>query len=118
MENRIVFCNTKRFEGDDAVRTELTLDFANVTEADLVDYAIDALVIKWQSGQRRKKADGAPVPMKATYMVPKPGSRAVATLTPYQMVEQLFGKEKALELVNQSGGNIDAVVAMLKGLIG
>jgi len=104
------------FEGDDATKTKLTLDFANVSEQELVEYAIDALVIKWQNSIRRKK--NSKIPTEATYVVPKPGTRAAATLTPYQMLEALFGKEKCLDLVNKAGGDVDAVIEMFKSIIG
>ena len=115
MENRTVYCSTRMFEGDDPTKTKLTLDFQHVTEAELVEYAIDALVIKWQNSIRRKK--DSKVPAEATYIVPKPGTRAAQTLTPYQMLEALFGKEKCLDLVNKAGGDVDAVISMFKTII-
>jgi hypothetical protein len=115
MENRIVYCNTKRFEGDDAVRTRLTLDFADVTEKDLVEYAIDALVIKWQSSIRRKKDEK--VPTEATYKVPKPGTRAAATTTPFDALCIIAGsKELALKLVNKAG-SVEKALALFKAII-
>ena len=90
MENRTVFCSTKRFEGDDAVKTKLTLDMSNVSEAELVEYAIDALVIKWQASVRRKK--DAKVPTEATYNVPKPGTRAAAVMSDEDMLKALIKK--------------------------
>jgi hypothetical protein len=50
------------------------LDFSGVTKDDLIAYAMDSLVIKWQSSIRRKK--GSIIPTEATYKVPKPGTRA------------------------------------------
>jgi hypothetical protein len=85
--NRELFCSTKRFEGDDATKTKLTLDFSNVTKDDLVEYAIDSLVIKWQNSIRRKK--DAAVPTSATYVVPKPGTRASATMSEDEMLAKL-----------------------------
>lgn len=113
LANRVVACKTRRFEGDDPVMTSLTLDFSGVTKDDLVEYAIDALVIKWQSSIRRKK--DALVPKTATYKVPKPGTRATPTLTPFEMLAGLFGKDKALALVNKAG-SVEKVIEML-GLV-
>lgn len=110
MENRTVYCSTKRFEGDDAVRTSLTLDMSNVTEKDLVEYAVDALVIKWQASKRRSKT--ATIPATATYIVPKPGTRASATLTAEQHLVQLFGAEKAAILIAERGSAEKVVEAM------
>lgn len=111
----VVYCNTKQFEGDDATKTKLTLDYSNLTDDEVRAYADDACVIKWQSAIRRKK--DSKVPAEATYVVPKPGTRAAVTLTPYQMLEALFGKEKCLDLVNKAGGNVDAVIEMFKSII-
>lgn len=111
MDNRTVYCSTKRFEGDDAVRTALTLDMSNVTEKDLVEYAVDALVIKWQASIRRKK--DAKVPVTATYIVPKPGTRAVAKLTAEQLLVEQYGREKANWLIAKCG-TAEEAVAMLK----
>lgn len=97
VENRTVFCSTKKFEGDDAVRTALTLDFSGVTTEDLVDYAVDALVIKWQAAQRRKK--DFPVPSKATYLVPKPGTRATSELSEEEMIAKLAKRMSAADLI-------------------
>jgi len=114
MENREVFCSTKRFEGDDAVKTKLTLDMSGVSETELVEYAVDALIIKWQSSVRRKKNES--VPTTATYKVPKPGTRAAAVVTPFEMLTSIFGKEKALQLVNEYG-TVEKVVEALKDFL-
>ncbi len=90
MDNRTVYCSTKRFEGDDAIKTKLTLDMSNVTETELVEYAVDALVIKWQASVRRKK--NAEVPTEATYVVPKPGTRAVPVMSDSDMMDALAKK--------------------------
>ena len=114
MENKTIFCSTKRFEGDDATKTKLTLDMSNVSETELVEYAVDALVIKWQASIRRKK--GEVVPTEATYKVPKPGTRAAATLSPFEMLTSIFGKDKALQLVNEYG-SVENVVEALKDFL-
>ena len=90
MDNRIVYCSTKRFEGDDAVKTTLTLDMSGVTEKELVEYAVDALIIKWQSSIRRKKSEK--VPTTATYKVPKPGTRAATVMSDEEMFAALAKK--------------------------
>jgi hypothetical protein len=112
MDNRIVYCSTKRFEGDDAVRTTLTLDMSGVTETELVEYAVDALIIKWQASIRRKK--DVKVPAEATYKVPKPGTRATPTLSPLDMLKAQFGEERAAWLVAKYGTVEDAVEVLQK----
>ena len=116
MEKKVdVYCNTKRYEGDNAVRTKLTVDFSGLTDDDILSMAVDSAVIKWQSGIRRKK--DAVVPREATYVVPKPGTRSVQTLTPFEMLVQLFGKDKVIALVNAAGGDVDAVVKKFQALL-
>lgn len=123
-QNKVVYCNTKRFDGDDSVRTKLTLDFSNVTEADLIEYAVDALVIKWQNSIRRKKE--SKVPAEATYIVPKPGTRAVAASTPFDALctittgmvggDAAKGKQLALDFINKSG-SVEAALLTFQNLI-
>ena len=110
-----VYCNTRRFEGDDAVRTKLTVDFSALTDEDILSMAVDSAVIKWQSGIRRKK--DAVVPKEATYVVPKPGTRAATVMTPFEMLVSLFGKDKVIALVNAAGGDIDSVVKRFQALL-
>ena len=120
--NRELFCDTRAYQDGDQTRTKLTLDFSGVTKDDLVEYAVDSLVIKWQSAARRaalKKENAVAIPGEATYVVPKPGTRASApTLTPYQALELVFGKEKMLTLVNAANGNVESVIAKFKEMIG
>ena len=116
MEKKVVvYCNTKRFDGDDAVRTKLTVDFSGLTDEDILSLATDSAIIKWQAGIRRKK--DAIVPTEATYVVPKPGTRAATTMTPLEMLIQLFGKEKVMALINAAGGDVDSVIEKFKGLL-
>lgn len=116
MEKKVVvYCNTKRFEGDDAKRTKLTVDFSGLTEDDILSMATDSAVIKWQASVRRKK--DALVPSEATYVVPKPGTRAAIAMTPFEMLVQLFGKDKVIALVNEADGDIDAVVEKFKSIL-
>lgn len=104
MEKKIeVYCNTKRFEGDDAVQTKLTLDFTQLTEADILDMAVDSAVIKWQSSVRRKKNES--VPKIATYVVPKPGSRSAPQMSEEEMLKKLL---------EANGGSVDALMAKIK----
>lgn len=116
MDNRIIYCSTRRFEGDDAVKTKLTLDFQNVSETDLIEYAIDALVIKWQGAIRRKK--DAKVPSEATYLVPKPGTRAAAQMLPFDALVMACGgnKELALSVVNKAG-SVEKALELFKAVL-
>lgn len=91
-----VAVNTKMFQGDDAIRTNLTIDASNLTVEEMFEYVIDSAVIKWQSAIRRKK--DSVIPAKAVYVVPKPGTRAVATMSDDEMLAKLL-KSKTPEQI-------------------
>lgn len=116
MENRTVYCSTRRFEGDDVTKTKLTLDFSQVTETELIEYAIDALVIKWQGAIRRKK--DAKVPSEATYKVPKPGTRAAAQMLPFDALVMACGgnRELATSVVNKAG-SVEKALELFKSVL-
>ena len=105
----IVTCRTRRFEGDGETVTELTLDFSNLSEEDIFNMAADSAVIKWQAAARRAalKKDGAvAIPKSATYIVPKPGTRATGEVSAEKAVKTILRKAggdaaKALELMRE-----------------
>jgi hypothetical protein len=104
MEKKVeVFCSTKRFEGDIATRTKLTIDFAQLDQNDLIALATDSAVIKWQSAIRRKK--DAQVPSEATYVIPKPGTRSAPVMSEEEMLKKLLAS---------AGGSIDALMEKIK----
>jgi len=89
--------STKRFEGDDAVETTLTLDYSNITLEDLITKAIKSDKISWQAAFRNKKAN-VKVPTVATYVVPRPGTRTAKAITPESLVATFGGDiDKAIE---------------------
>lgn len=90
--------STKLTEDHDAVTTELTIDCSGVTDADLIEYALQSIVIRWQGNARR----GKEIPTQATYVVPKPGTRAQmdpiqALLTKYGSAEAAIAALEALK---------------------
>lgn len=115
LTNRVVYCSTAMYKGGEAAKTALTLNFANVTKDDLIEYAIDTLIIKWQNSIRRNK-NIVTAPSKATYLVTKPGTRAGVQMTKLDMLYSLFGKEKVIALINKAGGDVDAVVAQFESM--
>jgi len=100
MEKNIIVktISTKAHEDADAVVTELTLDFTGLTPEDIQEIAAQAAVIKWQGSARRAK--GA-IPTRATYKVPRPGTRAV--VDPFDAILRIAGGDpnKALELLRE-----------------
>lgn len=92
MDNKIVFCETKRWDKDIAVKTKLTLDLSGLTNEDIKEYAQDAMVIKWQSGERRSaKKNNTKIPAEATYIVPKPGVRGAVSISREQALKTILG---------------------------
>lgn len=100
----VVMLKTKRFEDDDAVETELTLDYSQCTVEDLLAKAIKSDKISWQASFRNKKADNISIPAKATYVVPKVGMRSApkADVTPEALIAKF--------------GSIDAAIAAFEAL--
>ena len=87
---------TKRYEGDDAVETELTLDYSNCHITDLIVKAIKSDTISWQAGYRNKK-ENITIPDKSTYVVPRPGMRTVTQATPEALVARFGSVEEAIK---------------------
>ena len=99
--NVIVSVSTKKFVGDDAVETELTIDFSNCDENDLITIAARDAVIKWQNKQRQSKVD---IPTRDTYVVNKPGTRGAV--------------DPIAALLRKTDGDIDKAIALLQAAKG
>lgn len=109
----VKYVNTRATEDDDAVNTELTLDFGNVSVEDVYEIAAQAAVIKWQGNARRAKAG---IPSKATYVVPRPGTRGTQVFDAHAALVKGFGEVKAKEL-EVKFGNAEAAFERLKALL-
>jgi hypothetical protein len=99
---REVSPDTKVDKNAAAIRTALTIDFVNVTADHIMEYAIDALIVKWQAKVRKANH----IPAKDTYIVPVPGTRT-ATLQPENMEDAqlqalILRCENALKAKNPS----------------
>ena len=88
---KTIIVSTRLDKDSDAQRTELTIDFSQLTPTDIEEYACMTLVVKWQGNIRRK----GHIPAKATYVVPKPGTRMVKTAEE-QIAEMTLEQKKAL----------------------
>lgn len=110
---KVLYCETKPNANGLAVKTKLTLDLNGLTDADIREYAYDAMVIKWQSAARRNATkNGVKIPTETTYIVPKPGVRGAVTLTADKMLLQMFGLEKSLVLIEKYGTAEKAIEAV------
>ena len=90
MEKKIIrTVSTKVTADHDAVSTNLTIDFSNVTEADVYEIAAQAATIKWQSNVRR----AGTIPATATYMVVKPGTHASGVVSKEAAIRRLLGEK-------------------------
>uniref|UniRef100_A0A6M3JB08 Tail assembly chaperone n=1 Tax=viral metagenome TaxID=1070528 RepID=A0A6M3JB08_9ZZZZ len=103
--------STKQFAGDDAVSTELTIDLSNLTEADVLEYAVQTLVIRWQGSARKAKS----IPATATYTAPKPGTKGTGIITRTALLNKLFGA-KAPALIAKYG-DVDKAYEAVKAFI-
>lgn len=114
---RHVACNTRPMRGVDPYRTNLTIDLGLLTIEDIVDYAIDSIVIKAQNIWRRNYINySTPIPATYTYIVPKPGTRSAAQ-SPEELLFTMFGHEVASNLITKHG-SASAALAFVKDIIG
>lgn len=97
--------STRKFEGDDPVQTQLTLDCSGLDEADIIEYAAQKLVIKVQDTKLRKL--NTPIPAVYTYKVPKPGARTMVVDYHAALVKGL-GEERATAMVKKYGSAEEA----------
>lgn len=89
---KVLYCETKPHANGLAVKTKLTLDLNGLTDADIREYAYDAMVIKWQSAARRNATkNGVKIPTETTYIVPKPGVRGAVTISREQAMKVILG---------------------------
>lgn len=85
---------TKPAAGEQAITTNLTIDWEGVSEEDLRALAQQALIVKLQSGWRKNTIPAGEFEVKAADH--KVGARAPRTkLTPEQMVAALSVEDKA-----------------------
>jgi len=95
--------STKRFDTDDAVETELVLDYSECTMEDIMAKAIKSDVISWQATYRNKKNPTIVVPTSATYKVPRLGMKSVRTvpLTAENILAQYGSVDEAIEALKK-----------------
>lgn len=113
---KTIAVSTKQYAGADSVRTNLTIDATGLTPAEMFEYVIDAATIKWQAAIRRKK--DSVIPTTATYIVPKPGTRAAATILPFDALVMICDgdKEMALAIVDEYG-SVELAFAAMKEIV-
>ena len=90
-KSKVIYCDTKPTAEGIAVRTKFTLDLAGLEDKDILDYALDAMVIKWQSAARRNVKKGTKIPAETTYIVPKPGTRGAVAISKEQALKVILG---------------------------
>lgn len=66
--------STKKDEESVAVKTLLTVDLSGITWDHILEYALMAIVVKFQGWIRKQKGD---IPTAYTYKVPVPGTKTV-----------------------------------------
>jgi hypothetical protein len=122
MEKKVeLYVGTALYKDGPQTRTKLTLDFSGLNEKDILEMATDSAVIKWQASARRaamKKEDAIPIPESATYIVPKPGTRASGTVSDEAALVRVVGAEKAKELIAAAGGDAKKAFEKIRILLG
>lgn len=115
-----LYVGTALYKDGPQTRTKLTVDFSGLSDEDILEMATDSAVIKWQASARRAamKENSTPIPNEATYIVPKPGTRASGTVSDFQALSRVVGSEKATELVNAAGGDVKKALETVKKLLG
>lgn len=122
MEKKVeLYVGTALYKDGPQTRTKLTLDFSGLNEEDILEMATDSAVIKWQASARRaamKKENAIPIPTEATYIVPKPGTRASGTVSDEAALVRVVGAEKAKELIAAAGGDAKKAFEKIRILLG
>ena len=120
-KKRELYVGTALYKDGPQTRTKLTLDFSGLNEEDILEMATDSAVIKWQASARRaamKKEGAIPIPESATYIVPKPGTRANGTVSDEAALARIVGAEKAKELIAAAGGDAKKAFEKIRALLG
>ena len=89
--SRVMYCSTKKFAGDDAIKTTLTVTFKNWTLGDFINHAAEKSVVPWQGTKQARKADGE-IPATAEYF-PNPPGKSTVPLTIEEQIERLSDKQ-------------------------
>jgi len=103
---------TAPYEGGPETETELTIIFDGLTVGDVIDYAVNSIIIKRQGKYRReamRKENAVPIPKKDTYEVPKIGTRATGEVSTEKAVKTILRK---------AGGDVSKAMEMLKAMAG
>lgn len=98
---------------DDVLEVKRLLDMTKVSEDDILSYALDSIIILSQAQDRRnalKKDGDGTIPDEGVYVVPKPGTRTVASA--YSRLVKAFGQTKADAAVAKFGSAEKAIEAL------
>lgn len=105
--------NVRVSRDDEPVTVTRIYDMSNLTEDDVMSYALDSIRILCQGKDRRdalKKDSDGTIKDNATYVVPRPGSRTIATAE--SRLVKAFGKEKAEKAIEKFGSAEEALEAL------
>ena len=95
------YISTRKDDESVAVKTLITIDLSGVTWEDILIYAMQAVIVKWQGWIRKQKGE---IPAKFTYVLPKPGTKGGGISTRevkiQTFMEMGFDREKAERLAD------------------
>ena len=120
-KKRELYVGTALYKDGPQTKTKLVVSFENLTEEDILEMATDSAVIKWQASARRsalKKEGATPIPESATYIVPRPGTRASGMVSDEAALARIVGAEKAKELIALAGGDAKKAFERIRALLG
>lgn len=122
MEKKVeLYVGTALYKDGPQTKTKLKVDFSGLSDEDIIEMATDSAVIKWQASARRaalKKENATPIPNEATYIVPKPGTRASGTVSDEAALARIVGPEKAKALITAAGGDAKKAFEKIRALLG
>lgn len=107
----------RAYAEDDVMEVSRILDLSQLSEDDIMSYALDSIIILSQASDRRnatKKDNAIPIRTTGTFVVNKPGSRG--TVSAESRLVKALGKDTA-ELAITKFGSAEAALDALKALI-
>lgn len=103
---------------DEPMDVTRTLDMSNLSEEDIMSYALDSIIILSQAKDRRdatKKEGAIPIRLTGTFVVGKPGFKTV--MSAQAKLTKALGKDVADKAIAKYG-SAEAALDAMKALIG
>jgi len=86
MEKIVTLYVSSGKESGEPTKTKLAIDYSNLTDAMIREYATDSLVIKWRAKYKNSKKA---FPAEDVYVAPIPGTRSAPVMSEDEMIAKL-----------------------------